>query len=306
MSAHTDSNGERSSSDGIDSPLFDGRPIALVTGASRGVGRGVALALARAGHDIVATARTVREGSAINPATGQPLRGSLETLADEIEAIGARCHVVAFDLLDLDAVEEFVDDVFERVGRIDVLVNNAVYVGPGNDALFVDNQSVDIRRRVDGNLTSPLLVSRAYLRHALDQPPDRSGVRARLVNVTSDAGRRTPERVAGNGGWSLVYAASKAGFHRIADMVAHEYGHLGVRAVNVNPGLVATERVLDSGESLEWIARLGVPPSVVGEAVVRLLADPLIGNGAYVHAQPYLREALGDTLFEELVARSAP
>lgn len=282
------------------------RPIALVTGASRGVGRGIALALAAGGHDIVATARTVNEGSAINPANGRPLRGSLETLATEIEAMGVRCHVIAFDLLDLDAIDDFVDDVFGRVGRVDVLVNNAVYVGPGNDALFVDNEPVDIRRRIDGNITSPLLVSRAYLRRALDRSPDDSGVRARLVNVTSDAGRLTPEHLAGQGGWSLVYAASKAGFHRIADMVAHEYGHLGVRAVNVNPGLVATERVLDAGGSLEWIARRGVPPAVVGEAVSRLLRDPLIGNGAYVHAQPYLREVLGDTLFEELVARSAP
>jgi len=305
MSAHTDSTDDGSADAAARNPVETRRPVALVTGASRGVGRGIALALARSGHDIVATARTIREGTAVNPSNGNALPGSLDTLVAEIERFGGRCRAFPFDLLDLESVETFVDDVMARVGRVDVLVNNAVYVGPGNDALFVDNDPADIRHRVDGNVTSPLLVTRAFLRHALEWAPDDSGHRASLVNVTSDAGRRTPERLAGHGGWSLVYAATKAGFHRIADMVAHEYGHLGVRAINVNPGLVVTERVLDSGGSLEWIARHGVPPIVVGEAVTRLLRDPLIGNGAYVHAQPYLREVLGDTLFEELVARSS-
>ena len=101
-----------------------------------------------------------------------------------------------------------------------------------------------------------------------------------------------------------MYAATKAGFHRMADMLAHEYGHEGIRCLNINPGLVATERVLDSGANLEWIARAGVSPQVIGQAVSRLLHDPLIGNGAYVHAQEYLREALGDLEYERLLSIS--
>ena len=266
-------------------------PVALVTGASRGIGRGVALALARLGHTVVITGRTLREGDATNPATGHRLPGSLATTAREIDELGARCVPIEHDVLRLDTASTLIDEVVERCGRLDVLVNNAVYVGPGNDSIFTDNDPIDIERRVIGNLTAPLLITHAFLRHVLTRDPHpQLGARAWLVDITSDAGRRTPERLAGRGGWSLVYAATKGGFHRIADMVAHEYGHLGVRAVNVNPGLVATERVLDSGASLAWIAENGATPEDVGEAVIRIVRDPVVGNGAYVHAQEYSQE----------------
>jgi NAD(P)-dependent dehydrogenase (short-subunit alcohol dehydrogenase family) len=278
------------------------RPVALVTGASRGIGRAIAISLAAQGFHVVITGRTVDEGTAVNPANGNSLPGSLTSTMSTITAAGGTGRVIRHDVLDLERSTEPVDDVFAREGRLDVLVNNAVYVGPGNDALFVDNDAADIIRRVTGNLTSPLLITRRFVERALEQEPHpRLGSPGWVVGITSDAGRRTPERLAGNGGWSLVYAATKAGFHRIADMVAHEYGHRGIRAVNINPGLVATERVLDSGTSLAWIAEHGVRPFVIGEAVVRLLRDPLIGNGAYVHAQEYLREAMGDENYQEFV-----
>lgn len=264
-------------------------PVALVTGATRGIGRGIALALGRLGHTVVITGRTLVEGTGVNPSTGHALPGSLATTAAEIDAAGGRCVPIANDVLDLDRVASLVDEVIDRCGRLDVLVNNAVYVGPGNESLFVDNDPDDVVRRVTGNLTAPLLLTHAFLRHALARDPHPLlGSRAWLIDVTSDAGRRTPERLAGRGGWSLVYAATKGGFHRIADMVAHEYGEHGVRAINVNPGLVATERVLDSGPSLAWIAERGARPDAVGEAIVRIVRDPGVVNGAYVHVQEHM------------------
>ena len=263
-------------------------PVSLVTGASRGIGRGVALALARLGHTVVITGRTAREGEAINPATGHRLPGSLATTRSEIEAIGGRCVAIEHDLLRLDTASALIDDVVDRCGRLDVLVNNAVYVGPGNERIFTENEPADIERRVAGNLTAPLLLTHAFLKHALSRDPHPDlGARAWLVDVTSDAGQRTPERLAGHGGWSLVYAATKGGFHRIADMVAHEYGRHGIRAINVNPGLVATERVLDGGEALAWIAEHGASPESIGDTIVRVARDPLVENGTYVHAQQY-------------------
>lgn len=271
------------------------RPVALVTGASRGIGRAVAVALGGAGYDLVITGRSTADSPAVNPTTGHPLPGTLRATADDVEALGARAHCVYADILDLDDVVPSFDRCLAAAGRIDVLVNNAIYVGPGNDVPFIESDTVDIVRRVHGNLVAPLLFTHAFLRHAATAGGERT-----IVDITSDAGQRTPESPAGRGGWSLVYAASKAGFHRIADMVALECP--SVRAINVNPGLVATERVLDSGAGLEWVARHGVPPSVIGIAVVELLDDRSIASGTYVHAQPYLRERLGDEKYGELAA----
>ncbi len=282
------------------------RPVAMVTGASRGIGRGISIALAKSGYDLVITGRTVVEGTAVNPATGRMLSGSLATTAAQASGHGAAVAIIEADILNLDDVEpSFKRCLTACNDHIDLLINNAVYVGPGNDIRFADTNPDDIVRRSNGNLVAPLLLTHAFLQHALSNPrhPE-TGWRATILNVTSDAGQRTPERTADDGGWSLMYAATKAGFHRMADMLALEYGNDGIRSLNINPGLVATERVLDSGANLEWIARNGVAPEVIGDAVARLAADPQVENGAYVHAQKYLREALGHQEFERLLSTS--
>ena len=282
------------------------RPVAMVTGASRGIGRGISIALAKSGYDLVITGRTVVEGTAVNPATGRMLSGSLATTAAQASGLGAAVAIIEADILNLDDVEpSFKRCLTACNDHIDLLINNAVYVGPGNDIRFADTNPDDIVRRSNGNLVAPLLLTHAFLQHALSNPrhPE-TGWRATILNVTSDAGQHTPERTADDGGWSLMYAATKAGFHRMADMLALEYGNDGIRSLNINPGLVATERVLDSGANLEWIARNGVAPEVIGDAVARLAADPQVENGAYVHAQIYLREALGHQEFERLLSTS--
>ena len=282
------------------------RPVAMVTGASRGIGRGISIALAKSGYDLVITGRTVVEGTVVNPATGRMLAGSLATTAAQASGHGAAVAIIEADILDLDDVEpSFKRCLTACNDHIDLLINNAVYVGPGNDVRFADTNPDDIVRRSNGNLVAPLLLTHAFLQHALSNPrhPE-TGWRATILNVTSDAGQRTPERTADDGGWSLMYAATKAGFHRMTDMLALEYGNDGIRSLNLNPGLVATERVLDSGANLEWIARNGVAPEVIGDAVARLAADPQVENGAYVHAQNYLREALGHQEFERLLSIS--
>ena len=284
----------------------DRRPVALITGASRGVGRGIALALAKSGFDLVITGRTMVEGSATNPATGRILVGSLEQTAHNAREFGATVAMVEADILDSsDVVPSFHRCLDLGGGQIDLLVNNAIFVGPGNDVRFAESDPDDIIRRTNGNLIAPLLFTHAFLQHALRNPANpQTGVRATIFNITSDAGKRTPERMADNGGWSLMYAATKAGFHRMADMLAHEYGHEGIRCLNINPGLVATERVLDSGADLAWISRAGVTPEVIGVAISHLVQDPLIENGTYVHAQQYLCEALGDEEYERLLSIS--
>jgi NAD(P)-dependent dehydrogenase (short-subunit alcohol dehydrogenase family) len=254
---------------------------ALVTGASRGIGKGVAVALARRGYDVAITARTRHEGDAtsIAPESGVSLPGSLETTARDIEAQGVRCIPVVLDLLQRDALVPAVDEAIRGLGRIDVLVNNAIYVGGGGTSTLLATEPDDIVRRVWVNLTAQILLTQHVLRTMVAQ---RSGL---IIGITSPAGQRRSPAPAGEGGWSLTYAAVKAGFHRIADMVATEHDSDGICAYNVNPGFVATERVR-AAPDLRFVADRGLSPDLVGEAIAGFIDGDRsdVVNGDYVHA----------------------
>lgn len=235
---------------------------ALVTGASRGIGRAIALALALAGFDVAVTARTVHEGepTASDPDTGVPLPGSLDATAAGIEASGRRAVPIRLDLLDPGALAPAVDAAIAGLGHLDVLVNNAVYVGPGGQHRFLDSEPEQLARRVFGNVTAQLLLTQLAVAHMVG----RGG--GLVLDISSGAGQHTPRQPVGEGGWALAYAVSKAGFDRIADMLALECGDAGIRAFNLNPGFVATERVLAAPE-LAFVAEKGIAPEVVGLVV---------------------------------------
>jgi NAD(P)-dependent dehydrogenase (short-subunit alcohol dehydrogenase family) len=259
------------------------RRTALVTGASRGIGRAIALALAAQGFDVAVTARTVNDGdpASRSPETGNSLPGSLASTAAGIRACGVRCVPVVLDLLDRARLEPAVDEAVDALGGLDVLVNNAIYVGGGGGAKLLDSDPDDIVRRMWSNATAQILITRRALATMV---PAGAGL---VIGITSAAGQVRPPAPVGEGGWALTYAASKAGFHRIADMVATEYGSAGIEAYNINPGYVATERVR-AAESLAFVASRGVEPSVVGDAVAKFVANPRrsatydVVNGSYL------------------------
>lgn len=246
----------------MNDPLPTAAPGALVTGASRGIGRAIALGLAEAGFDVAITARTVHEGdpTASDPDTGAPLPGSLDTTAAAIGASGRRAVPIELDLLDVAALAPAVDAAIEALGRLDVLVNNAIYVGPGGQRRFLDTDPEQLAHRVFANITAQLLLTQRAVRHMVGRG---EGL---VLDISSDAGKYTPRHPIGEGGWALTYAVAKAGFHRIADMLAFECGDAGIRAFNLNPGFVATERVM-AVEELSFVADKGVSPEVVGRVV---------------------------------------
>jgi NAD(P)-dependent dehydrogenase (short-subunit alcohol dehydrogenase family) len=237
-------------------------PSALVTGASRGIGRAVAIGLAEVGFNVALTARTVHEGdpTASDPDTDALLPGSLDATASAIEASGRRALPIPLDLLDLDALAPAVDAAVVGLGHLDVLVNNAIYVGPGAQRRFLDSEPEQLARRVFGNVTAQLLLTQRAVAHMVG----RGG--GLVLDISSAAGQHTPRHPVGEGGWALAYAVTKAGFHRIADMLAFECGDAGIRAFNLNPGFVATERVL-AVEDLAFVADKGIAPEVVGRVV---------------------------------------
>jgi NAD(P)-dependent dehydrogenase (short-subunit alcohol dehydrogenase family) len=262
---------------------------ALVTGASRGIGRAVAIALADAGFDVAITARTVRDGdaTAVDPDTGVALPGSLDATAAEIRTRGRRVVPIPLDLLDQPALGPAVDLAVESLGRLDVLVNNAVYVGPGGQNRFLDSDPDELARRVYGNITAQLLITQRAVGHMI------AAGGGLVIDISSAAGQHTPRHPAGEGGWALSYAVTKAGFHRIADMLAVECGDAGIRAFNLNPGFVATERVL-AVEELAFVAERGIAPSVVGGVVAWFATTGHLrfDNGTY-HQVPELALELG-------------
>ena len=275
--------------------IVAGARTALVTGASRGIGKGIAIALARVGYDVAITARTVHEGdvSSIAPETGESLPGSLATTAAAIEQHGVRAVCVRLDLLEIESLASAVDTAVQGLGgRLDVLVNNAIYVGAGSERLFAECAPENLVHRVTGNITAQLLITQRALQHMLDNEIGSDGYRGTVCCVTSAAGQVTPRSPVGAGGWPLAYSVTKAGFHRIADMLVVEYGDRAIRAFNVNPGFVATERVVAAGAQLNFVAKHGITPNVTGEAIAHLIDDPEVPNGGYVQALDTAR-ALG-------------
>jgi NAD(P)-dependent dehydrogenase (short-subunit alcohol dehydrogenase family) len=252
----------------------------MVTGASRGIGRACALALAGGGYDVAVTARTIEEGT-----SDEGLPGSLATTTAEIEALGARAFAVPLDLLDRDSLVPSVEAALMEFGHLDVLVNNAIYVGQGNDERFLDVSINDLEKRITGNITAQLVITQRALRAMVS----RGG--GTVVNVTSMAGMVSPPGPLGDGGWALGYAVSKGGFHRAAGVIAAELGDAGIRAFNLQPGFIATERVTLQPH-LSWIAERGNPPELVGQILLWMLSDEgaKLRNGKTVHVADAARE----------------
>lgn len=243
------------------------RPTAIVTGASRGIGKASAIALASRGFDVVITARTVEPGTSTYP-------GSLTETAVAIEAHGVDAHQVAMDLLDRDALVPAAEAALAATGRVDLLVNNAIYVSDVGQPTVLDTGIEDFERRIFGNVTAQLVFTQPILAVMVAQG---SGT---ILNMTSVAGYGKPYAMPGQGGWNLPYSLTKGAFHRLAPQIAFEYADAGVRALNVQPGLVSTERLQARMGDTAIIARSGVEPRVVGEALAHVATrvedyDPL-------------------------------
>ncbi len=184
------------------------RPVVIVTGASRGMGAAAVRWLAKAGADIVLTARS---------------EDALKAVAEEAEKLGAQTLSIAADVADPEACERIVSETRKRFGRIDGLINNAGILGPLSPA-----GSADIgqwRYNIEVNLLAPFYLIRA----ALPELRKRGG---RVVNVSSGAAHKAIE------GWS-AYCTAKAGLTHMTRVIAAE--EPDVTFVALRPGVVDTQ-----------------------------------------------------------------
>jgi 3-oxoacyl-[acyl-carrier protein] reductase len=221
--------------------------IAIVTGASRGIGRAIATTLAARGATVVAAAR------------GDNAAGTVA----EITSAGGKAESASVDVTDPASVEALVNGALERHGRIDVLVNNA---GIAKDQLMLRMKREDWDAVIATNLTSAFTCSQAVLRTMIKQ---RAG---RIIMISSVVGQ------SGNPG-QANYAASKAGLIGFTKALAREVASRNVTVNAVTPGLIETDMTRALGEKArdEWassipLGRAGAPADVAA-AVCFLASD---------------------------------
>ena len=221
--------------------------VTLVTGASRGIGRSIALTLAAQGAEVV-----------VNYANSPD---AAEAVVAEIHAAGGKAWSHQANVADEEQVELMVKTVLEKSGRLDVLVNNA---GITRDGLLMRMKSADWKSVIDLNLTGVFLCTRAVSRSMLKA---RSG---RIINITSVVG------LMGNPG-QANYSAAKAGVIGLTRSSAAEFASRGVTVNAVAPGFIESDMTaeLDKEPILKAIplGRMG-QPSEVASAVRFLAGDP--------------------------------
>ncbi|MGD0379780.1 MAG: SDR family oxidoreductase [Acidimicrobiales bacterium] len=268
------------------------RGVALVTGASRGIGKAIAVHLARAGFDVAIGARTVHEGeerehsSTVTRSDTRALPGSLDATAALIEQAGRLALPVYLDLLERSSLESAVATVLDRWGRVDVLVNNGRYVGPGHMDQILDTPIELLDRHLAANVIAPVILTKLVLPQMVERG---HGV---VINLASSSGAMDPPAPAGRGGWGLGYGMSKAALHRLAGMLVVELGDRGIRAYNLSPGFIATERIAIDMGTFGFDAKAGAPADVVGAVAAWLVTAPEAEqrSGEWVEAQDLCRQ----------------
>jgi 3-oxoacyl-(acyl-carrier-protein) reductase len=221
--------------------------VAIVTGASRGIGRDVALTLASRGARVVAAARSDHAAGTVNA----------------IGTAGGRAEAASLDITDSAAVEALVSAALERHGRIDILVNNA---GIARDQLLMRMKRDDWDQVIATNLTAAFACTQAVIKPMIKQ---RAG---RIISISSVVGQ------VGNAGQSN-YAASKAGLIGFSKALAREVASRGITVNVVAPGLIATDmtKAITEKAQVDWatqipLGRLGTTADVAA-AVCFLASD---------------------------------
>lgn len=271
------------------------RRVAFITGASRGIGKASAIALAEAGFDVVVTARTVREGERYDYGSTRELSrpmslpGSIELTAEEVRKRGRDALPIRLDLMDFSSIDAALDRTYAEWGHIDLLLNNGIYQGPGLMEPFAGLRGEETEKIFRGNVFAQIHITQHVLTAMLER-----GSGGTIVNMTSGSALIDPPAPTGRGGWGYAYAASKAAFHKLAGILHVEHGDDGIRCFNLNPGYILTEaqKAMHGGDQFGGtFAGAGpeVPAAVIAWLATDAEADPLRG-GRHVDAQRLCEE----------------
>lgn len=258
--------------------------VAIVTGSSRGIGRVIALELAREGADVVLCAR----GNSANAGQGQ----TIEETAAEVETLGHRALGLRLDISQEADLRRLVEETIARFGRIDILVNNAAAMGGGAPFIGGDIGLLDHFYRT--NVRTPYALSQ------LVAPIMAANGGGAIVNISSGASRNpappaeqravAPDsRIARPTGIGPVYGISKAALDRFATGVAAELAAQNIAIVTVNPGFTMTERTLAYIAEGADTSQME-PPEMTARAVAFVCEDPMAHTGRIYAARALCAE----------------
>ncbi len=230
---------------------------ALITGATRGIGKQIALTLAQNGYDIAINYRTENE--------------ALKETRKQIEEKGVKCLTVQGDVSNFEDCERFVKEIIEEYGKIDVLVNNA---GITKDTLLMRMRKEDFEDVIDTNLVGTFNVTKNVISHMMKA---RSG---RIINISSVVG------VSGNAG-QTNYSASKAGIIGFTKSLAKEVASRGILVNAVAPGFIETDMTDVLKEDIKEEIAKSIPLKRIGTTqdvanLVKFLAGE---DSAYITGQ---------------------
>lgn len=253
--------------------------VAVITGAGRmrSIGRAIATELAKAGCDIVIT------GSGRAPEMypdDEKAAGwrDIESVAEEVRALGRRALPVVSNVADLDSVKSLAEQVMQEFGRVNFVINNAGAARAGDRAPVVDVDPDAWCNVINVNLNGSFYMSQVFGQKLIAQ--DQGGA---IINISSVGGKLMAPTTA-------AYAASKAGLHALTAAMSGEVGQYGIRVNAICPGIVTTSR-LDDLSPAEWegiinsyipLKRAGAPAEI-GSMVVYLCSD----QGEWISGQFY-------------------
>ena len=239
---------------------LDGQ-VAIVTGASRGIGRVTAIELARLGASVAVVARTVT--------AREDLPGTIGRTVAEIEAAGGSALAIQADLLNPDDVERIVPTAVAHFGRLDILVNNAANTGDACFETFWEQTPSTWRESMEMNVTVPWILSR----RAAEAMGDSGGL---VLNIASGSGvHREAVPAPGEAGWlGAAYPTSKAALSQMTLHLGSELRASGIDVLAFEPGFTLVEAVAIYAETYGVDTALANAPAAVARAIGQVVVSP--------------------------------